>query len=57
MHTLLVFVDVTCIDASPITPCTHAYRRQHVDGKFVSRKHHKNSRGANNIVVALSSFR
>jgi hypothetical protein len=57
MHTSLVFVDVTCIDVSPITPCTRAYRQQGVDGKFVSRKHHKNSRGANNIVVALLSFR
>jgi len=42
---------------SPITPGTRVYCRQGVDGKFVSRKHHKNSRGANNIVVALSSFR
>ncbi len=26
MYTSLVFVDVTCIDVSPITPCTRAYR-------------------------------
>ncbi len=57
MHTSLVFVDVTCINASPITPCTRVYHRQGVNGKFVSRKHHKNSKGANNIIVTLSSFR
>lgn len=56
MHISLVFVDVTCIDVSPITPCTHAYRQQGVDGKFLSRKHHKLFGGANNVVVALSSF-
>ncbi len=56
MHTSLVFVDVTCIDVSPITPCTCAYHPQGVDGKFVSRKHHKNSRSANNICCNTVKF-
>jgi hypothetical protein len=25
MHTSLVSVDVTCMDAAPITPCTRAF--------------------------------
>ncbi len=25
MHTSLVSVDVTCMDATPITPCTRAF--------------------------------
>jgi hypothetical protein len=51
-HTLLVFVDGTHTNASPIIPHMCACHQQDVNGKHVSKKHHRNSTGANSLVIA-----
>ncbi len=44
------------VDASPLHPCTRACHQQGVNGKHVSNKRCRNSRGANNLAITLSSF-
>jgi hypothetical protein len=56
IHTTPVFVDGMHVEASPSHLCTRACHQQGVDGKLVSKKRHRNSRGANNFAIALSSF-
>lgn len=54
--TTLVLADGTCAYASFFTPRTHVCCQQGVDGKLISKKCWKNFGGANNHVVAWTSF-
>jgi hypothetical protein len=56
IHTTLVFIDGMHVDAFPPHPCTRACHQQGVDGKHVSNKRCRNSGGANNLAITLSSF-
>jgi hypothetical protein len=51
-----MFVDGMHVEASPSHPRTCACHQQGVDDKLVSKKCRRNSRGANNFAIALSSF-
>jgi hypothetical protein len=51
-HTLSVFVDGTHTNACPIIPHMCACHQQGVNGKHVSKKHHRNSIGANSRAIA-----
>jgi hypothetical protein len=48
-HTLLVFVDGTHTNASPIIPHMCVCHQQGVNGKHVSKKYHRNFRSVNSL--------
>jgi hypothetical protein len=51
-NTLSVFVDGMHTNASPIIPHMCAFHQQGVNGKHVSKKHHRNSISTYSLAIA-----